>query len=191
MKQTFALFTVLLLTFSAVYGQDKIIRTSGDTVQAKVLKVDPDEVTYKLWSYLDGPSHSMDKNDIASIIYENGTKDIFSGSSSGTGLSYYRRGIDDAKKYYTGYKPAMNWAIVSGVLFNYGFIASTVMFCTPPKYQNLNFPSADLMNKSDYRDGYTHQAGRIKRIRVAEGYGIGTGILLSVALAVAVAVSAH
>ena len=54
MKQLFILFAVTVIAAEAM-AQDVIYRTNYDTVNAKVLTVNDEEVNYKLAHYSEGP----------------------------------------------------------------------------------------------------------------------------------------
>lgn len=168
-------------------AQDVITRTNGEKINAKVLKVSPTEIEYKLFDNQDGPLHMLLRSDVNVIVYQNGTKDVFSEmpvDDNTSKLSYRERGIMDAKTYY---KPQISGAIVSGAILGYGAIPAIVMFCTPPRYERLNFPSRELMGNYEYSDAYVRKAGQIKRSRTVGGYAIGTGISISVIAAISIA----
>lgn len=61
-----------------------IVLKNGDDIQAKVLDVTQDEITYKKHSNPDGPTYTMDKDFVFFIKYANGEKDVFSASPSET-----------------------------------------------------------------------------------------------------------
>ena len=58
-------------------AQDVIFRANYDTINAKVLTVNDDEVTYKLADYADGPVFSLFTDDIIAIQYANGAMQYF------------------------------------------------------------------------------------------------------------------
>jgi hypothetical protein len=65
----------LLLTLS--YGQDVLIKRTGDEVQTKVLEITPTEIKYKRFDNLEGPTISILKADVFMIKYENGSRETF------------------------------------------------------------------------------------------------------------------
>lgn len=67
---------VLLLAANSVVAQDIITKTNAEEVRAKVVKIGPDEIEYKLWDNIDGPVYVIRKNDVFTIKYQNGTRDI-------------------------------------------------------------------------------------------------------------------
>jgi hypothetical protein len=67
-------FTVLFsLLLASVFAQDIIVKTNNDRIEAKVLEIGLDEIKYKLWANLDGPTVSIEKAKVKQIIYANGT----------------------------------------------------------------------------------------------------------------------
>ena len=71
----------LLFYSTAIYAQeqkyDVIIKSDGTKIEAKVLYIELDVVKYKKISNLDGPTYSLNQDDIATILYSNGTVDVF------------------------------------------------------------------------------------------------------------------
>ena len=65
----------LLLNLS--YGQDVLVKRTGDEVPAKVLEITPTEIRYKRFDNLEGPVISILKSDVFMIKYENGTRETF------------------------------------------------------------------------------------------------------------------
>jgi hypothetical protein len=84
MKAFLYLSILTLLTFisQVSYGQDIIIQKNGEEIEVKVLEVKQDEITYKNWLNLEGPTYTKDKSDIFMIKYANGSKDVFESNSN-------------------------------------------------------------------------------------------------------------
>lgn len=61
----------------SVHAQDIITKSNGDEIAVKVLEVNPDNLKYKLWDYMDGPTYTIMKTEILLVKYENGHKDVF------------------------------------------------------------------------------------------------------------------
>lgn len=70
------LFSSFLISVVSV-AQDTLNFRNGNTVIANVTEITPELVKYKKNQNMDGPSYSDFKNDIASIHYKNGTKELF------------------------------------------------------------------------------------------------------------------
>jgi hypothetical protein len=79
MRQTISIICATLLVGSiAEYkAQDVIISTDHDTLKAKVLTITEDITSYKLESYLDGPTYELSNGRISKIIYSNGEEFSF------------------------------------------------------------------------------------------------------------------
>jgi hypothetical protein len=61
----------------SVFSQDIIVTKKAEKINAKVEEVSVDVVKYKKMDNLTGPSYTIKKSEIASIIYKNGTVDVF------------------------------------------------------------------------------------------------------------------
>lgn len=76
MKRT--LFILILSFFSfMVFAQDTIYMKSGEVIKSKIIEVNETNVSYKKFSYLDGPTFIIGKNTIAKIVYGDGSVDTF------------------------------------------------------------------------------------------------------------------
>lgn len=53
------------------------MKTDGDLIRAKVTKITPDDIEYKLFNNLDGPLYELPTVDIQKIDFENGTVQSF------------------------------------------------------------------------------------------------------------------
>lgn len=72
-------FTVLLCCNAE--AQDKLIKRNGDEVAGKVVDVATRTITYKKADNPDGPTYTIGKDELAKIVYENGSEDIFNSIS--------------------------------------------------------------------------------------------------------------
>ena len=77
MKNIFALIIIFLVAVN-IKAQDIIITHDGKKIEAKVIEVGVEVVKYKKYDYQEGVSYSIKKSDIASIMYEDGSFDVFS-----------------------------------------------------------------------------------------------------------------
>jgi hypothetical protein len=75
--KTIAVITGVILSYG-VFSQDMINTNDGKSISAKVLEIGTTEVKYKNSNNQDGPVYVMNKSDVSSIKYENGTEDVFS-----------------------------------------------------------------------------------------------------------------
>lgn len=76
MKKLFLSLIVLLIGFTA-YSQDIIVTNEGNKIEAKVTEVEVEVIKYKKYGDNNGPTYTMKKTEIATILYENGTVDVF------------------------------------------------------------------------------------------------------------------
>lgn len=78
LRNTFLLAIVINgLVSQPAYSQDTIVERSGEKIQARVLEIGPENITYKKFTNLSGPSYVILKTDVKRIIYENGSEDVF------------------------------------------------------------------------------------------------------------------
>ena len=77
MKKLIVVFALLLGCGIAASAQDLITQKDGTDIQAKILEVTINEVKYKRFSNLEGPTFTIPKSDILIIHYENGESEVF------------------------------------------------------------------------------------------------------------------
>jgi hypothetical protein len=77
----FFLMAVLLITQN-VCSQDTIIKIDQTEINAKVQEITDTSVKYKYWNRKDGPTYNINKTDILLIIYQDGTKEYYSGKKT-------------------------------------------------------------------------------------------------------------
>lgn len=73
---------MLLFVSHFMRAQDVIVLKSGDEIQAKIVQVTDNDVSYKKFDYQDGPTFVVSKDKIFMIKYADGTKDVFSTSTT-------------------------------------------------------------------------------------------------------------
>ena len=76
MKYWFLLINILLGAL-ATQAQDLIILNSAEEIPAKVEQININEVVYKKYNNLEGPSYRIPKSTIFMIKYQNGIKEIY------------------------------------------------------------------------------------------------------------------
>jgi hypothetical protein len=76
MKKIFTLAIIALMSVVA-FAQDVIVTKDKEQIQAKILEVSSDEIKYKKYSYLDGPTFSLDVDKVLTIAYENGDVEVY------------------------------------------------------------------------------------------------------------------
>ena len=83
MKTKIVLLAILpLFIAGTTNAQDKIFKSNGNVIEAKVVLVNSDNVIYKSWGNQDGPDHSIAKSDVDKIKYENGKEEVYSNASA-------------------------------------------------------------------------------------------------------------
>ncbi|MDR1197668.1 MAG: hypothetical protein LBK94_01470 [Prevotellaceae bacterium] len=76
-KKIIILFFTLFVSVSAATAQDIITLKSAEEIKAKVQEIGTDNVKYKKYDNLNGPTYTLVKSDIFMIKYENGEKEVF------------------------------------------------------------------------------------------------------------------
>ena len=91
MKKLVVLF-LFLLNVSAIYAQeiknDIIIKNDGTKLETIISEVDVDVVRYKSSDNPSGPTYTIRKSEIASILYANGTTEVFQQQTPQNNLTY-------------------------------------------------------------------------------------------------------
>ena len=67
-------FVFLMLS---AFSQDIILQRTGEELQVKVLEVNENNIKYKKFENLEGPTYTMDKALIFMVTYKNGSKEVF------------------------------------------------------------------------------------------------------------------
>jgi hypothetical protein len=171
---------ILLLTLNSLFSQDTIYFKSGDSLLSKVLEINLEDVKYKKFSYLEGPTYTILKTDIKEIVYQNGTKDFFALSTVQDKFSdayldsLAFKGKEDAKTFYTNFKkPARGVFFTTTLAMPVGLIAAIATSSSPPLIKNLNYPDSQLMRHQAYANAYKIEANKIKRKYVWNNFGGG------------------
>ncbi len=180
------------LSLSCLNAQDIITKLSGEDVKVKVTEITLMDVKFKKFDNLDGPVYVVPKSEILIVRYENGTTETFAqeqtfepyfappaipDSNSFKGQNMYLKGTMDAKSYYRNYKAAGTVTLVTSLLYlPAGLVPAIACSAVRPNEGNLGYPSSELMKNSDYANGYTQEARRIKQTKVWTNFGIGFGV---------------
>ena len=79
---------ISLCAFSFISNaQDAITTKDGTDILAKVIEINQNDIKYKRWNNLDGPTYTMSISDILMIRYENGTKEKFNTNTNNNNSS--------------------------------------------------------------------------------------------------------
>ena len=81
MKKIAFLFAIIFITSFAL-AQDVIVTKEGKKINSKVTEINENDIRYKIFENLDGPTYTMKKSEIATIMYENGHVEVFTMSIS-------------------------------------------------------------------------------------------------------------
>ncbi len=75
--KTLYTFIFLLLLCQWANAQDTILKTDQTEVSAKVVEITTDEVKFKYFNRLDGPTYTLKKSEVFVVIYKDGTREKF------------------------------------------------------------------------------------------------------------------
>lgn len=77
MRRVILLILTTLCFLPFVQAQDIITTKDGKDIQSKILEVNANEVKYKKYNNLDGPTFTLSKSEILIVRYENGENEVF------------------------------------------------------------------------------------------------------------------
>ena len=77
MRNVLFLLIVVGFCFNNALAQDVVRFKNGKEVQVKILEMTEDVVSYKKWSYLEGPTINAPMSKVVSITYANGETESF------------------------------------------------------------------------------------------------------------------
>jgi len=78
------LIAIIVMLALQLSGQDYIILKNGDEIKAKVLEINSNNIDYKRYSNINGPTYHLKKSEIFMIKYESGDKDVFNKKNTNT-----------------------------------------------------------------------------------------------------------
>ena len=189
MKHTIKLagaLLAILFTFPAL-AQDKIVTKDGKEITGSVKRITPTKIKYVDGKSFHGEITTISAEDVDYIIYENGDKEVVRSNNeteSGIEANMAVKGREDAQDNYfgdnSGKGGTMATVIVAGDII--GLIPAIACASTTPKRENLNYPSEKLMRNKEYSTSYKHEAHKIKRNKVWNGYLVGALVNVAVYL---------
>ncbi len=71
------LFIMSMMIINHAVTQDIILTKDSKSIKAKVLEINEFDIKYKDFDNLDGPSYTLKKSDIQTIVYQNGKVETF------------------------------------------------------------------------------------------------------------------
>jgi hypothetical protein len=69
----YCFFLLFFFCCTNAFGQDILIKRSGDTLKTKILEIGIDEIKFRHFHFQNGPIIVISKNEVKTIIYENGS----------------------------------------------------------------------------------------------------------------------
>jgi hypothetical protein len=191
----FLLFLFLLLP-ALSQAQDVILRTSGEELPAKVVRITPDQVVYMTGT----DTLRMPAAEVFLIRYANGTKEVLGNKAvvstppALTPQQAEQLGRTDARQLFKAkgaFWGTCGATFITMSAYGLGGIATgAAIAATPPKDKNIIPSRPELLQNPDYVRGYKQQAQNKKLGKAAAGFGVGAGAaLVAVTIAVVVALS--
>jgi len=188
----------MLFVTGNLTAQDTMTLVNREVVLCKVKTINRSDVDYVLWTSQSGPIYGVSKAMIHRIQYETGgdlilnplpTEEkrtlVLDTAVQGTNMQRtYMQGVEDARNHYFGYGPARTASVGFGflALFTSGLSAlpSALMSVKAPDKERLGLPDEALFdNNKSYRDGYLHEAKKIKSKKIWGAYGAGVGLFVA------------
>ena len=77
MKRILVLTGCFIALTCACFAQDVIVTKDAKKINAKVTEVNVDNIKYKNFDNLEGPTYTLPKSDIVTILYQNGQVETF------------------------------------------------------------------------------------------------------------------
>lgn len=102
MKYTLLAGLWLWVASLPLFAQDLILKRDGTFLSATVLEVQANQISYKRFDQLNGPTYSIPKAEIASIRYADGTTDSFESVPVATATAVPVRSMPPVPKPTTG-----------------------------------------------------------------------------------------
>lgn len=84
-KLLFFLFAFLPISLMA---QDRIQTIGGTYIDVKILEIDEDSITYKEYANLNGPTYRISIENVAAVIFQNKTEEVYSSVPEAFNLPY-------------------------------------------------------------------------------------------------------
>src|ERR1700678_920116 len=89
-----------LLVCCSVFAQDKIFRTDGSIVDAKIKNVGMKTIVYTRFDNPNGPEYTVLKSEVDKIKYDNGSEELFGDNRTSIGKEEGRMGKNALKGKY-------------------------------------------------------------------------------------------
>ena len=154
MKRAALLIAFIAMAF-AVKAQDIIVLRNTSEIQAKIEAVRQNEIIYRKWTNLEGPTYTLAKGEIFFIRYANGEKEIFSEYIATKHIyatkESFKEDFSNAKFQGYTYLGADFNAAVGGPSLDFSFGARTSKYI----YLGAGVGWHNLIGESWYYNGYS------------------------------------
>ncbi len=190
MSKILLLFIFITCLVKVSYSQDIITLKNGEEIISKVLNIGPNDVTFKKFDNLNGPSYTILKTNIFFIKYENGIKDIFNeieladNKAAITSENLFMEGTKDATLHYPIRYTGAGWTLANSILLSPigGLVTAVLCSSVKPNNGNLDVPYKEKMSNLSYLDAYRNTAHKMKKKKIWTNFGIGSGAYLALIL---------
>lgn len=180
------------------FAQDIIWKENGEVLDVFIHKMRFEKIVYRLEPDRTSKKLKTLYRDISKVERINGDSHYYleGREISMEPTELYMLGWTDADFYYKVKPSAQLATIISSTAMGFGTLAVSGLFIaglsftdiwigtSPPKFHNLGFPDAGLMENYEYAEGYQENALRIKERRIFQMGAIGFGIGILSALGV-------
>ena len=117
MKQIFSIALLFCICIS-VFAEDLIITKQGVKISAKIIEVNLTEIRYKKADNLEGPTYTMEKNKINTILYKNGS----------VGIINIIQAVGICLRFTVMEKPSIAMEILSSLMNIYAWLNNFLQF---------------------------------------------------------------
>ena len=76
-----------VLSSTSLFSQDVILKKDRDSIFAKILEINSDEISFKKTNNLNGPIYTLPKSEILKITFENGVSESYTVNDSGINMN--------------------------------------------------------------------------------------------------------
>jgi hypothetical protein len=153
MKWFFYSFFIFTFLLENCLAQDTLYFNSKNKLEIKLLEVNPDNIKYKKTANLNGPTYTISKSEVEFIVFENGSKEIFTvkntanlkSDSIATDDNFFDGDIPDTLYFKSGKKTIAKILIINSNEIRYKLF--------------------------DFQDGPTYQANKSELKSLTRGNG--------------------
>lgn len=184
------IYWVLIIGILPVSAQDLIIRRDESSLEAKVLRIEEEEVVFSLLNEAE-KEYTMPKKELFMIAYASGMKqyfevvvideegDITDLSSVSKASVMYRQGMKDARNQYNSNGPLFGTMLSTGLFPPLGLVTGVTISAIPPRVDQNRLEDPALLKNPNYVAGYNRKLRKQKITSTSLGF-VG-GLLLFVA----------